>query len=161
MITFSSCVLLGLAASRAGLASVWKKLKIKCPDMTNGTDLRRLPHLWHVLSVHYQVSYRNFRKNYALKFHILNSTESSVPQFSWQSCVLALSRGEIQTLSVTFTLRTSLKDVRGPYDRTSGDIPTGCPAMFYFCIFTWYLCTLCIYMNSEEVSDSCGRITCL
>ena len=56
--------------------------------------------------------------------------------------------GECQTLSVTFTLRTSLKDVRGHSNRTSGDIPTGCPAMFYFCIFTWYLCPLCIYMNS-------------
>ena len=57
--------------------------------------------------------------------------------------------GEIQTLSVTFTPRTSLKDVRGHPNRTSGDIPTGCPAMFYFCILTWYLCPLCIYMNSE------------
>ena len=44
--------------------------------------------------------------------------------------------GECQTLSVTFTLRTSLKDVQGHSNRTSGDIPTGCPAMFYFCIFT-------------------------
>ena len=44
--------------------------------------------------------------------------------------------GKIQTLSVTITLRTSLKDVRGHSNRTSGDIPTGCPAMFYFCIFT-------------------------
>ena len=56
--------------------------------------------------------------------------------------------GKIQTLSVTFALRTSLKNVRGHSNRTSGDIPTGCPAMFYFCIFTWYLCPLCIYMNS-------------
>ena len=45
-------------------------------------------------------------------------------------------RVKIQTLSVTFTLRTSLKDVRGHSNRTSGDIPTGCPAMFYFCILT-------------------------
>ena len=44
--------------------------------------------------------------------------------------------GECQSLSVTLTLRTSLKDVRGHSNRTSGDIPTGCPAMFYFCIFT-------------------------
>ena len=59
-----------------------------------------------------------------------------------------LPRGKIQTLSVTFTLRTSLKDVQGHSNRTSGDIPTGCPAMFHFCIFTWYLCPLCLYMNS-------------
>ena len=70
-------------------------------------------------------------------------------------------RGECQTLSVTFTLRTSLKDVRGHSNRTSGDIPTGCPAMFYFCIFTWYLWPLCIYMNSTYMSDSCDCITCL
>ena len=57
--------------------------------------------------------------------------------------------GKIQTLSVTFTLRTSLKDVRGHSNRTSGDIPTGCPAMLYLCIFTWYFCPLRIYMNSE------------
>ena len=64
-------------------------------------------------------------------------------------CDLPLDRrGECQTLSVTFTLRTSLKDVRGHSNRTSGDIPTGCPAMFYFWIFTQYLCPLCIYMNS-------------
>ena len=44
--------------------------------------------------------------------------------------------GECQTLSVTFTLRTSLKDVRGHSKRTSGDVLTGCPAMFYFCILT-------------------------
>ena len=58
-------------------------------------------------------------------------------------CEMSLDRiggdrigGGIQTLSVTFTLRTSLKDIRGHSNRTSGDILTGCPAMFYFCILT-------------------------
>ena len=54
----------------------------------------------------------------------------------WESTPPPSSLGKIQTLSVTFTLRTSLEDVRGHSNRTSGDIPTGCPAMFYFCIFT-------------------------
>ena len=52
------------------------------------------------------------------------------------NCDPGRGTGECQTLSVTFTLRTSLKDVRGHSNWTSGDIPTGCPAMFYFCIFT-------------------------
>ena len=69
--------------------------------------------------------------------------------------------GDCQTLSVTFTLRTSLEDVRGHSNRTSGDVPTGCPAMFFFCIFTWYLWPLCIYMNNVYMSDSCDCITCL
>ena len=66
-----------------------------------------------------------------------------------QTGYLGVIGGKIQTLSVTFTLRTSLKYVRGLSNRRSGDIPTGRPAMFYFCIFTWYLCPLWIYMNSE------------
>ena len=28
---------------KIGLSNVWKKLKIKCPDMTNGIDLRIFP----------------------------------------------------------------------------------------------------------------------
>ena len=50
--------------------------------------------------------------------------------------VYPLPLGKIQTLFVTFTPRTFLKDVLGHSNRTSGDISTGCPAMSYFCIFT-------------------------
>ena len=82
----------------------------------------------------------NFRGNY--KCDLYKCTTCVV-------VILEFLGGECQTLSVTFTLRTSLKDVWGHSNRTSGDIPTGCPAMFYFCILTWYLCPLCIYMNSE------------
>ena len=30
---------------KIGKPNVWKKLKIKCPDMTNGIDLRLCPHI--------------------------------------------------------------------------------------------------------------------
>ena len=46
--------------------------------------------------------------------------------------ITVLHGGKLQTLSVTFTLRTFAQDVRGrPYEM-SGDVPARGPAEFFF-----------------------------